>query len=208
MELSKEGHRSNRQRFPGRLDAVTTAGTRIFYVAIALVALAFLTNATPTQDLPGIGLPVTLPVTQPRWGHSAASYLVGMWLVEFTFPFAVLAVARRWGTTERRRRGLLLGLPAVYMLGLHLYCRFHYLPAVTPTPLGPAATAVCWAYCATGGPAWGLVTAGVASLGVLAWLLADRSGPLRGWAAISFGILSLPLGIPALYWGYTTVRPD
>ncbi|WP_225334624.1 hypothetical protein [Halomicrobium urmianum] len=195
----------SRTRYPEPLSTATAIGTRLFAVAVALVVIAFLTNPTPTQDLPGVGLPATAPVTQPHWGHSAASYLVGMWLWEFTFPFVVLAAARRWGTTARANRGLLLGLPVAYMLALYLYCRFHYLPNVTPTPLGPAATGVCWAYCATGDPTWGLATLTVGLLGFGAWLATRADARGSGWLAASFGLLSLPLGVPALYWGYDRI---
>lgn len=197
--------RESRPRYPESLSTATAVGTRLFVVAVALVVLAFLTNPTPTRDLPGMGLPVTAPVTQPHWGHSAASYLVGMWLWEFTFPFAALWAARRWGTTERAKRALLLGLPVAYMLALSLYCRLHYLPNVTPTPLGPAATGVCWAYCATGEPAWGLATFAVGTVGLVAWLAARADARGSGWLAVSFGVLSLPLGVPALYWGYERI---
>lgn len=190
---------------PAPLSRIATAGARAFFVAVALVGVAFLTDPTPTQDLPGVGLPVTLPVSQPRFGHSVASYLVGMWLWEFTFPLALLAAFDRWNLSRAAGRRLLVGLPVVYMLGLHLYCRFVYVPNVTPTPLGPAATAVCWAYCATGAPTWGLVTLGVAGLGILSWIGAATERTYRGWGTLLFGILSLPLGIPAIYWGYTAV---
>lgn len=197
--------RESRPRYPEPLSTATAVGTRLFAVAVALVVLAFLTNPTPTRDLPGVGLPVTVPLTQPHWGHSAASYLVGMWLWEFTLPLVVLRAARRCGTTERANRALLLGLPVAYMLALYLYCRFHYLPNVTPTPLGPAATGVCWAYCATGDSVWGLATLAVGLLGLGAWLAARADARGSGWLAVSFGVLSLPLGIPALYWGYERI---
>ena len=197
-----------RPLLPEWLQTLSRWGTRAFVVAVALVVLAFLTNTEPTADLPGVGLPVTLPITQPSTGHSALSYWVGMWLWEFTFPFVLLAAARRWGTSPRRERFLLLGLPALYMTGLHLYCRFVYVPTVTPTPLGPAATAACWAYCATGASVWGLVTVAVATLGLLAWLATARGWRGGASTTLAFGVLSLPLGVPAIYLGYRRLRGE
>lgn len=90
-------------------------------MALVVVVLAFLTDPTPTRDLPGVGLPVTLPVSQPHLGHSVASYLVGMWMFEFTFPLALLAAYHRWVRSANGGHRLLVGLPAVYMLALNLY---------------------------------------------------------------------------------------
>lgn len=187
---------------PPRLREAARWGTRALALATGLIVLAFLTNPSPTADLLGVGLPVTLPVIQPDLGHSALSYLVGMWLFEFAAPLAILAAYVRWGTDRRRERLLLLGLPAAYMTALTAYCATVYVPNVTPTPLGPAATAVCWAFCATGGAVWGALALGIAGLGLFAWLTTAREWRASGWATITFGVLSLPLGLPALYLGY------
>ena len=192
-------HSTANHRPPNWLSTTTSAGAVLFGLAAALVGLAFLTDPTPTQDLPGIGLPVTLPISQPDFGHSVASYAVGMWLWEFTFPLVLLWVAEKRDLWNFR---LLVTVPVVYMGTLLAYCSTVYLPAVTPTPLGPAATGVCWAYCATGAPLWGAVTAAVVAVGLLAWLAARRQRPSHGTLAMLFGALSLPLGLPAIYWGY------
>lgn len=184
---------------PPVLELAVRWGSRAFAIAVALVALAFVTNPEPTADLLGVGLPVTLPVTQPKTGHSALSYLVGMWLWEFTFPFALLAAYRRWGRTLRRERRLLLGVPVAYMATLFVYCASVYVPNVSPAPLGPAATAACWAFCATGAPVFGLATALVVAVGALAWLASPRGWSMRWLVTGGFGVLSLPLGVPAIY---------
>lgn len=203
------------RRFDGRhlpepLRTASRWGTGAFALAMALVILAFLTNPEPTADLLGLGLPVTLPVTQPKTGHSAFSYQVGMWLWEVSFPFAILAAYQRWGHSERRERFLLVSVPALYMTALTAYCASVYVPNVTPTPLGPAATAVCWAYCATGASVWGLLASLVATAGLLTWLASSRGWRGADRLAVAFGVLSLPLGVPALYYGYRRLRapPD
>jgi len=189
-----------------RLSSVASVGARLSGVAVALIGTAFLTDPAPTKDLPGVGLPVTLPVSQPDLGHSVASYFVGMWLFEFTFPLLLLAAYDHFDPTERWRRRLLVGVPVAYMSTLLAYCSLVYVPLVSPAPLGPAATAVCYAFCATGAPVWGVVTAAVAGLGGLAWVSAERDWDRQGWLAVLFGVLSLPLGVPAVYWGYRRVR--
>jgi len=186
---------------PDWLSRATSVGARLFGVAVALVGIAFLTDPSPTKDLPGVGLPVTLPVSQPDFGHSVASYFVGMWLFEFTFPLFLLAAYDHLELSGRRASRLLVGLPTAYMSVLLAYCSLVYVPRVSPAPLGPAATAVCWAFCATGAPLWGGVTAVVAALGVLACAGTERNWTRRGDLAVLFGVLSLPLGIPAIYWG-------
>ena len=188
-------------RLPAPLARIATAGERLTIVAVGLVVLAFLTNPSPTQDLLGWGLPVTLPVSQPRWGHSVASYMIGMWMLEFTFPLALLAGYDRWADSNSASRRWLLAVPAVYMLLLSLYCRVVYVPNVTPTPLGPAATALCWAYCATGIGLWSTLALGTAVLGLLTWGAASREWESDWLFAILFGVLSLPLGIPAIWYG-------
>ncbi len=188
-------------RLPEPLNRIATVGEKLTIVAVGLVVLAFLTNPSPTQDLLGWGLPVTLPVSQPRWGHSVASYMIGMWMLEFTFPLALLAGYNRWADSKTASRRWLLAIPAVYMLVLSLYCRVVYVPNVTPTPLGPAATALCWAYCATGISIWSNLALGTAGLGLITWVAASREWQLNWLLAIPFGVLSLPLGVPAVWYG-------
>lgn len=204
MAYERTSSHVDSRRLPDWVSRLSDIGTKLFLGAVALVGIAFLTNPTPTQDLPGVGLPVTLPISQPSLGHSVVSYFVGMWLWEFTFPLVLLAVYDRWGRSRTVGHHLLVGVPAVYMLTLLLYCNFVYVPNVTPTPLGPAATAVCWAFCATGAPLWGMLTAGVVALGVLSWVAVSREWRASGWLTMLFGVLSLPLGVPAIYWGYQT----
>lgn len=201
MSRGVAGRQATGPSLPDWLSEAADVGSKAFLLAVALVTVAFLTDPTPTQDLPGVGLPVTLPVSQPHLGHSVATYLAGMWLWEFSFPLALLAAYERWGRARYWGRHLLLGLPAVYVVALYLYCALVYVPAVTPTPLGPAATAVCWAFCATGDPVWSAATAGVAALGLLSWRAVARGTTHAGWLAALFGVLALPLGVPALYWG-------
>lgn len=193
-------------RLPEPLERITTVGTRLFFIAVGLVVLAFLTNPSPTQDLLGWGLPVTLPVSQPRWGHSVASYLIGMWIIEFTFPLALLAAHSRWAHSQTESRRWLLALPAVYMFALSLYCRVVYVPNVTPTPLGPAATALCWVYCSTGVGIWSNLALGAAGVGLITWFAASREWQSDWLLAVLFGVLSLPLGIPAIYYGLRHYR--
>jgi hypothetical protein len=196
----------NAHRLPEPLDKIATVGEQLTIVAVGLVVVAFLTNPSPTQDLLGWGLPVTLPVSQPRWGHSVASYMIGMWMLEFTFPLALLAAYDRWADSEIASRRWLLAIPTVYMLVLSLYCRVVYVPNVTPTPLGPAATTLCWAYCATGIGIWSDLALGTASLGLIAWVAASRQWYSDWLTAVLFGFFSLPLGIPAIWYGLRARR--
>jgi len=193
---------------PDWLSNVASVGARLTGVAVALIVTAFLTDPSPTKDLLGLGLPVTLPVSQPSVGHSVASYFAGMWLLEFTFPLFLLAAYDRLSLTERWTRRLLVGVPVAYMTALLAYCALVYVPNVSPAPLGPAATAVCWAFCATGAPLWGWVTAAVAGLGGLACAGSERDWSGRRFLAVLFGVLSLPLGVPALYWGVRERRRE
>lgn len=201
MQATASPIQRNGPALPEWLSTVASFGARLCGIAVALIVAAFLTDPSPTKDLPGVGLPVTLPISQPDLGHSVASYFVGMWLFEFTFPLFLLAAAERLAFSGQWNRRLLVGVPTVYMGTLLAYCSLVYVPIVSPAPLGPAATGVCWAFCATGSPLWGGVTAVVASLGVLAWVGAARDWSRQGELAILFGVLSLPLGVPAIYWG-------
>ena len=201
------GNRSlDAHRLPEPLNRIATVGERLTIVAVGLVVVAFLTNPSPTQDLLGWGLPVTLPVSQPRWGHSVASYMIGMWLLEFTFPLALLGAYDRWADSKTASRRWLLAIPAAYMLVLSLYCRVVYVPNVTPTPLGPAATGLCWAYCATGIGLWSNLALGTAGLGLIAWAASRREWQSDWLFAVLFGVFSLPLGVPAIWYGFRSRR--
>lgn len=192
-----------------RLSAVARAGTLGFGVALIFVTAGLLTAVRPVGYLEWIRLPATLPVDQPRLGHYPASTTVGLWLWEVTFPLAVLGLYDRTGGGPVLRRRLLVALPAAYMLGFAAYCRFVYLPRVQPTPIEPATTAICYAFCTTGVGLFGAATVGVGLLGVVSWFGLRRGGG-RGaaLATLAFGVLSLPLGAPAIYAGYRALGDE
>ncbi|MFB6354576.1 MAG: hypothetical protein ABEJ92_10890, partial [Halobacteriales archaeon] len=163
---------------------------------------AFLTNPVPDPSFPWATLPAAwrLPVEQPRIEHWPVTYTVGIWLWVLFAPSLVLAGWRRYRRlTPLASTAWLVWTPAVAMLALTSYCRFLWPKLSPPTWNAPAYTFVCWGYCATYDPLWSSLAYGIALVGVLAGVLAllDRPGA-RYWIG-AFGILSLPLGLPALY---------
>jgi hypothetical protein len=172
-------------------------------VGTVLALLAFVTNPVPDPSFSWATLPADLRVgyTQPRIEHWPVTYTAGIWLWVFGLPFALLAAYRRYapgsGVSDS---AWLVGLPAVLMVALTTYCRFFWPKLYPPSWNAPSYTLVCWGYCSSYVPAWSNLAYVVALLGVASFLLV-RANPDRGrLAALGFGVLSLPLGLPALVY--------
>lgn len=193
-------------RLPPRLRTLSVIGTIGFAVSLALWGLSFLTNPTPAPYYTWLESPARLPVEQPRIGHYPASWTVGLWLWEFTFPFVLLLLYDRGSGGLVGLRRWLLAVPVGYMFAFFAYCRWFWPKPDEPWLLEPATNAPCWTYCVTYADAWAAVTASVVGLGVVAWLVARQRPRYAGGLVIGFGLLSLPLGIPALYAGYELVQ--
>lgn len=188
---------------PPRLRRVAGAGAAGFVLANLLVGLAFLTDPVPVPYYPWLSLSAAPLPDQPTLGHYPASYTLGLWLWEFTFPLSILWAADRAGLTgERGRRAAFVGVPVLVALGFHAYCALVF-PQPTPSPWEPAVTAVCYVYCQTYGPLWSAITVGTVLLAVGGWL-APRASSLGRAGTAAFGLLAFPLGVPALYEAATT----
>ncbi|WP_232703456.1 hypothetical protein [Halobacterium wangiae] len=193
-----------------RLARAADWGVYALVVSTLLGLLAFLTNPVPDPSFPWATLPASLrlPVTQPRIEHWPVTYTLAVWTWVFALPLALLAVYRRIAP----RIGLgasawLVGLPAALMVVLTTYCRFFW-PKLHPASWNaPSYTFACWGYCSSYVPAWSNLAYLVAGLGVGAFLLARQRSDRGRLVAGAFGVLALPLGLPALvYARRTSVR--
>lgn len=191
---------------PPSLALYTDAALWGLVAGTVLSFAAFLTNPVPDPSFPWATVPASLrlPVTQPRIEHWPVTYTVGIWLWVLCLPGVFFAGYRRAGaTTTRATRMWLVGLPAVSMLALSTYCRWFWPKLQPPTWNAPSYTVVCWLYCSSYDPVWSTLALGIAGLGLVVALI----GGIRrsGWATVGmavFGVLSLPLGLPALYAAY------
>ena len=190
---------------PPWLDQYTTLGLRGLLFGTGLCLVAFVTNPVPDPSFPWATLPeaLRLPVEQPRIEHWPVTYTIGIWLWIAGFPALFLAGYRRYGTrTPLGSTVWLAGLPAVAMLGWTTYCRFFWPKLSPPTWNAPSYTLVCWLYCSSYEVIWSNTAYAIALFGVVATLLAVRRQRGRGYALLGFGLLSFPLGLPAVYEGY------
>jgi len=186
---------------PDSLARAADASPYVLAAGTALGLLAFLTNPVPDPSFPWATLPesLRLPVAQPRIEHWPVTYTLAVWTWVFALPFALLAAYRRFAPSLRAGPAAwLVGLPAGLMLALTTYCRSLW-PKLHPASWNaPSYTFACWGYCSSYVPAWSNLAYGVAALGVLAFVLA-RTDVLDGRrAALAFGVLALPLGLPAV----------
>lgn len=195
---------STRPQLPAWLDRYTTLGVYGLLVGTGLCLIAFLTNPVPDPSFPWATLPesVRLPVAQPRIEHWPVTYTIGIWLWVFCFPALFLAGYRRYGDLDRGAAVWLVGLPTVSMLGWTTYCRFFWPKLHPPTWNAPAYTFVCWLYCSTYDVIWSDTAYVIATVGIVATFLTARHHDLDEYALLGFGVLALPLGLPALYEGY------
>lgn len=195
---------------PGLLAAYTRYALAGLVAGTVLCLLAGLTNPVPDPSFPWATLPgsLRLPVSQPRIEHWPVSYTVGIWLWVAGFPALFLAGYRRYATTRRDATAWLAAAPTLAMLGLTTYCRFFWPKLSPPTWNAPSYTLVCWLYCSSYVPFWSDAAYAVAALGVVATLLALWRAD-RSWIAlVAFGVLALPLGLPAIFEGYRRYRLD
>lgn len=190
---------------PERLAAYTTYGLYGLVVGTVLCLLALFTSAVPDPSFPWFSLPdaYRLPITQPRIEHWPVSYTIGIWLWIACAPALFLRgydrLAGRW---QLGPATWLLGLPAVAMFALTTYCRFFWPEPSPATWNAPAYTFVCWAYCSTYDPVWSNLAYVVAGIGVVAFALVVRRSSLAVATEATFGVLALPLGVPALFDAY------
>lgn len=66
----------------------------------------------------------------------------------------------------------------------------------------PAYTFVWWLSCATDGPLWSNLAYVIAGLGLIATILRIREPSLDTYVLGTFGVLALPVGLPAVYEAY------
>jgi hypothetical protein len=193
---------------PAPVEQYTTAGLYGLLLGTIFCLVALFTNPVPDPSFPWATLPpsLRLPLQQPRIEHWPVTYTVGIWLWVFCFPALFLAGYRRYGDSNRGAAVWLVGLPAITMLGWTTYCRFFWPKLHPPTWNAPAYTFVCWLYCSTYDALWSNAAYVIALLGVVVTLLALRRTRTREDALLGFGVLALPLGLPALYEGYRRAR--
>ncbi|MDF9745057.1 hypothetical protein [Natrinema salsiterrestre] len=196
--------------FPSWLDRYTTLGLYGLFVGTGLCLVALLTNPVPDPSFPWATLPesLRLPVAQPRIEHWPVTYTIGIWLWVFCFPALFLAGYRRYNDVNRGAAVWLVGLPTVAMLGWTTYCRYFWPKLHSPTWNAPAYTFVCWLYCSTYDVFWSNVAYLIALLGIVATILIFQRARGTKPTLLGFGILALPLGLPAFYEGCRQARSE
>ena len=198
---------STRPHLPAWLDRYTTLGLYGLLVGTGLCLVAFLTNPVPDPSFSWATLPesLRLPVAQPRIKHWPVTYTLGIWLWVFCFPALFLAGYRQYGDMYRGKAVWLVGLPTVAMLGWTTYCRFFWPKLHPPSWNAPAYTFVCWLYCSTYDTMWSNEAFLIALLGAVTTILMLQRTRGSKYALVGFGILALPLGLPAVYEGYRRI---
>ena len=188
---------------PVRIGQYTTAGLYGLVLGTVLCLVALFTNPVPDPSFPWATLPpsLRLPLQQPRIEHWPVTYTIGIWLWVFCFPALFLAGYRRYGNRNRGAAMWLVGLPTVSILGWTTYCRFFWPKLHPPTWNAPAYTFVCWLYCSSYDALWSNLAYLIAFVGVVATVLVVRRRRGAGYALLGFGLLALPLGLPAAYAG-------
>lgn len=169
------------------------------------MGVAFLTNPVPDPSFPWATLPESLRVsyTQPRIKHWPVTYTVGLWLIVFTFPLALLQAYHRYGSDSRSSASSwLAGVPVLIMVALTTYCRFFWPKLHPATWNAPSYTLVCWGYCSSYVPRWSNLAYAVAFFGIGAVYLAYRDSSRATFGLAAWGVLAFPLGLPALYEAY------
>lgn len=205
METVVHGGAMGQPSLPAWLDRYTTFSLYGLLIGTGLCLVAFVTNPVPDPSFPWATLPETLrlPLEQPRIEHWPVSYTVGIWLWIIGFPALFLAGYRRFGArTPYGSTTWLVGLPSLAMLGWTTYCRFLWPKLHPPTWNAPSYTFVCWLYCSSYDALWSNIAYLIAIVGIVATVLAVQRRTGNDAVLVGFGLLALPLGLPAVYEGY------
>lgn len=196
------GNNRSEQDLPDWLDRYTDAALYGLVAGTALCLFALFTNPLPDPSFPWATLPASLrlPFRQPRIEHWPVTYTVGIWLWIVGFPAPLLKGYQRYGgTLNVSSTTWLVGLPTAAMFAWTTYCRFFWPKLHPPTWNAPSYTFVCWLYCSSYDPIWSNLAYAVAILGALSIVLDIRYRWVTTYGIVAFGVLALPLGLPALY---------
>ncbi|QLD89598.1 hypothetical protein HWV07_11375 [Natronomonas salina] len=187
---------------PDPLAAYTRYGLYGLFMGVLLGFFALFTNPVPDPSFPWFSLPARfrVPFTQPRIEHWPVSYSVAIWLWIVGFPALFFEGYRR--VTKLGPTAWLAGLPVVSMLTWTTYCRFFWPKLTPPSWNAPSYTFVCWLYCSTYDPLWSNLAYAIAIFGVVATILAYKNDRYGDFGLATFGVLALPLGLPALFEAY------
>jgi hypothetical protein len=210
MSVNTSGTSRTERRLPTWLGTYTTLALYGLVLGTLLSLASLFTNPVPDPSFPWFTLPeaVRLPLSQPRIEHWPVTYTVGIWLWVFGAPALFLNGYQRYGGSHRSTTAWLVGLPTAAMLALTTYCRFFWPKLDPATWNAPSYTLICWLYCSSYDPLWSNLAYGVATVGVVAVALASRRGQRARYAIGAFGLLALPLGLPALYEAYRRGNPE
>lgn len=195
----------SKQGLPCWLARYTDAALFGLVAGTVLCLFALFTNPVPDPSFPWMTLPSPLRLSfrQPRIEHWPVTYTVGIWLWIIGFP-ALFLKGYQWynGRLQISSTTWLVGLPTAAMFAWTTYCRVFWPKLHPPTWNAPSYTFVCWLYCSSYDPVWSNIAYVVAILGALVVLFDARYGRATGYGIATFGVLSLPLGLPALYEAY------
>ncbi|SFH67041.1 hypothetical protein SAMN04488066_11648 [Halorubrum aquaticum] len=194
---------------PAWFDRYTTLGLYGLLVGTGLCLVAFVTNPAPDPSFPWATLPASLrlPFEQPRIEHWPVTYTLGIWLWIAGFPALFFGGYRRFGTrTPFGSTTWLAGLPTLAMLSWTTYCRVFWPKLHPPTWNAPSYTFICWLYCSSYDVVWSNTAYLIVLSGIVATLLAVRNQNADGITLLGFGLLALPLGLPAVYEGFRRTK--
>lgn len=190
----------NNQVMPDWLDRYADAALYGLAIGTVLCLIALFTNPIPDPSFPRATLPTTLrlPVRQPRIEHWPVTYTVGIWLWIVGFPALFLKAYQRYsGVFQVSSTMWLVGFLTAAMFAWTTYCRFFWPKLYPPTWNAPSYTFFCWLYCSSYDPIWSNLAYIVAAFGAFVVLFDTRYVRGTGYGIAVFGVLALPLGLPA-----------
>lgn len=194
------------QKLPYILEKYTRFSLFGLALGTLLCLFSLFTNSVPDPSFSWFSLPESyhLPFSQPRIEHWPVSYTIGIWLWILGFPALFLKGYQRFVVQKNKSTPLrwLLIYPILAMFGWTTYCRFFWPKPDPATWNAPAYTFTCWLYCATYEPFWSNITFGIVGIGFFGILAAYFYASKAKYPIAVFGVLALPLGIPALFEAY------
>jgi uncharacterized membrane protein len=82
------------------------------------------------------------------------------------------------------------------------YCRFFWPKLEPPTWNAPSYTLICWLFCSSYNSVWSNLAYLIVLFGGVVTIAAYRYNRLCTYGLATFGVLALPLGLPAIVEAY------
>ncbi len=184
---------------------------RLFGLVVGTVLCldAFVTNPVPDPSFRW----ANAPATSMHFLHTASNRALASGLharhlaVDSRFPVVIPRGVQTNRTADARRLNAVARRAAHHRdARLDDVLSILWPKVAPPTWNAPSYTIVCWKYCSSYEPIWRNLAYGIILIGLIATVLGVRRATGGRHVLLGFGLVALPLGLPAVFEGSRRTR--